>query len=99
MLTLKECRVSYFKDLVDNRRVLTIVRKFDPKEGKVLFGFAVNKPDEWQVAHISKARVVFKKEKGDNFSKKEGKRLALAMLNKHPIMLEVAYGKRPEGLF
>lgn len=69
-------KFSYLRDENNFDRVLTICRQFDRTKKKVVFGWSLNSPTHW-VRTEGKDRVEFVRVKGDQFSRKEGKRIAM----------------------
>lgn len=85
---------TYLRDPENDKRVLTVVREFDPKTRSVRYGWSMNSPSYWEPYETSR----FKGERrvpGDVFSRKEGRRMALERLNNDPVFVEVSEGELP----
>lgn len=92
----KGTKVSYFRDFTKNDdRVLTIVRKFDKATRTVTFGWSLNHPPSDVVTPKADGAILISRQKGDIFSRREGRRVALERLHNGPLTARVVGSEFP----
>lgn len=88
--------VFYFKHSLRPQQVLTVVLETYRDLGVVLFGWSINRPTYWKkeenmkkVDGVRIRTITYTEKKGDQFSKKTGRNLAIKMLRDNPVELSL----------